>query len=141
MNHRIFFKSIIHKMAEWTKIFDQVNSVQIKSITDALFKYGFIGFSIGTLGLAFANPPQWVTIVIFSFSGLFLLVGLWIYVYFAFKNPEYLRSETHQQRMRAMDLLGDKDNADNPNILQLPLITNPQNKVEFGEGSPKSLEG
>lgn len=141
MKYHSIFKSIIHKMAEWTKIFDQINKVQIKSVTDTLFKYGFIGFSIGTLGLAIANLPQWVPIVIFSFSGLFLSVGLWAYVYFAFKKPEYLRSETHQQRMRAMDLLGDKDNADNPNILQLPLITNPHNKIEIGEGSPKSLEG
>ncbi|MFN0190231.1 MAG: hypothetical protein ACKVQV_16150 [Bacteroidia bacterium] len=128
-------------MAEWTKIFDQVQSVQIKSVTDTLFKWGFGGLSLGTLGLAIPNTPFWVPILVFSLSSLFLLVGLCMYVHFAFKNPEYLRSETHQQRMRAMDLLGDKDNADNPNILQLPLITNPRNKIEVGEGSPKSIEG
>lgn len=128
-------------MTEWTKIFDQVEKVQIKSVTDVLFKYGFIGFSIGTIGFAFAKIPQWMLIVIFSFSGLFLLIGLFFYIYFAVKKPEYLRSEIHQQRMRAMELLGDKDNVDNPNIIHLPAITNPNIKAELGEGTTKSIEG
>lgn len=134
-------KSIIHKMAEWTKIFDQIEKVQIKSVTDALFKYGFIGFAIGSIGIAIGKSPQWASIVIFSFSGLFLLIGLIIYVYFAFKKPEYLRSENFQLRMKSIELLGDKENADNPNIIQLPAITNPHAKMEIGEEKPKSIEG
>lgn len=140
--HNIF-KSIVHKMAEWTKIFDQAEKVQIKSVTDALFRTGVLLFTIGGFTAVVGKSPPWVLIVIFCCGCLFLLVGLVMYIYFALNKPEYLRSETHQQKMRVIDLLGDKDNADNPNVIHLPAITNPNINVkpELGEGSIKSVEG
>jgi len=127
-------------MVNLTRIFDQIEQIQIKSVTDSLFKYGMLILAIGGTISGFGHAPDWTLIIIFCFGGLFLLVGLAAYIYFASTKPEYLRSETHQQRMRAMDLLGDKENADNPNILHLPSITNPYVKPELGEGK-KSIEG
>lgn len=140
MNYRNILKSIIRKMTEWTRIFNRFESVQIKSVTDALFRYGFIGLTIGTAGASIGKAPLWIPIATFSISGLFLLVGLGVYIYFALTKPEYLRSERFQLQMKSIELLGDKENANNPNILQLPSITNPYTKSEIGEGKSKSSE-
>ena len=57
-----------------------------------------------------SRTSGWLSIAYFFVA--FLLVGVFIfsYLYFLFKNPEYLRSEEYQLRMSSMRLLGDKDN-------------------------------
>ncbi len=109
---------------EWTKILNQVSSIKVKSVTDSLFKFGLIGLLIGVLSSIFSNM-EWVTIVIISISVLFILIGLIFYCYFAIKQPEYLRSETFQTQKQALELLGDNERANNRNLNNIHLITNP----------------
>ena len=111
-------------MKEWTQIFSQVSQLKIKSVTDSLFKYGLLGLIVSSLG-AILIDKDWVLIVLFSISGLMLLVGLFFYCYFAIKNPDYLRSETYQLRKQAVEILGDNEKAENPNIKGVHLIMNP----------------
>ena len=109
---------------EWTKILNQVSSIKVKSVTDSLFKFGLIGLLIGLLSSIFSDK-EWVTIVIISISVLFILIGLIFYCYFAIKQPEYLRSETFQTKKQALELLGDNKRANNRNLNNVHLITNP----------------
>ncbi len=125
----------------WTKAFDQVDKVEIKSITGPLFRVGMIILIFGCITASVGRASEWVVIFLFALAGLVIFIGLGAYVYFAKYKPEYLRSEIHQQRMKVMELLGDKENANNPNVLQLPSITNPYIKPELDEGSKQSIEG
>lgn len=111
-------------MIGWTKIFDQVSKIQVKSITDILFKYFAIMFVIATISSIF-SAPQWVTILQFSVGGLLLLFALIFYAYFSIKKPDYLRSESFQITKQSIEILGDKNHLMNPNIKEIKYITNP----------------
>lgn len=111
-------------MKEWTQIFSQVSQLKIKSVTDSLFKYGLLGLLVSTIGAIFINK-DWVLIVLFSISGLLIIVGLFFYRHFAFKNPDYLRSETYQLRKQAVELLGDNEKSTNQNLKNVHLVMNP----------------
>ena len=128
-------------MISWTKALEHFEKIEVKSVTDPLFKYG-LGMNLGAGAFAaFGHPQDWVLQILFGLGIACWVIALLAYIYFAIRSPEYLRSETHQQRMRAMDLLGDKENADNPNILNLPAITNPYSKLELDKGTTQSIEG
>jgi hypothetical protein len=111
-------------MIVWTKILDQVSKIQIKSITDSLFRYGLWLFITGAATAIF-KADTWVIVLIFSVGGLFFLIGLIFYVYYSIKNPDYLRSENFQIQKQSIEMLGDKDNCENPNIKSIVLIANP----------------
>lgn len=122
-------------MINFTKIFNQVNSIKIKSVTDSLFRNGLL---FGILGLisAIFKTESWVTIVLFSICGLFCIFGLSFFIYFSRKNADYLRSETFQLKKQSIELIGDKENQLNPNVKELVSITNPyseETKSDFGE--------
>lgn len=109
---------------EWTKILNSVSSIKVKSVTDSLFKFGIIGMLIGVIAAIFSDK-DWVIIVVFCFSSLFIIIGLYFYCFFALKKPDYLRSEEYQTQKQALELLGDNERANNRNLSQLHLITNP----------------
>jgi hypothetical protein len=117
----------------WTHALDQVSKIQIKSITDSLFKYGLYLFMFGTVSAIF-KTPNWVTILQFSVGGLFEIIGLSFYIYFAKKNPDYLRSESFQLRKQSIEMLGDKENSFNPNVKDIVFIANPYSKG-IGDGN------
>lgn len=123
----------------WTKIFEQVNKIQVKSITDSLFRYGLYLFALGTVSAIFSTAV-WVTILLFCVGGLFELVGLIFYCYFSFKNPDYLRSESFQIRKQSIEMLGDKENQLNPNIKSVIFIASPYSK-ELGDSNDKNEFG
>jgi hypothetical protein len=125
-------------MLNWTKIFSQVNKIQIKSITDSLFRYGLYLFVLGTISAIF-KASSWVTILLFSVGGLFEFIGLGFYCYFAKKNPDYLRSETFQLKKQSIEMLGDKENQMNPNIKTIIHITSPFSPKELGNESKKEF--
>ncbi|WP_298903189.1 hypothetical protein [uncultured Psychroserpens sp.] len=108
----------------WTKVFNQVSSIRVKSVTDSLFKFGMIGLLIGVISAIFSDK-DWIVIIVFSFSALFILIGLFFYCFFAIKKPDYLRSEEYQTQKQALELLGDNERANNPNLSNIHLITNP----------------
>ena len=63
----------------------------------------------GLVIAATSGAPTWVLICIAIFFGLSVLVYLVIYVYFAIKNPDALRSERYTLSKMAIekDLIGD----------------------------------
>jgi hypothetical protein len=123
----------------WTKVLDQVSKIQIKSITDSLFKYGLYIFVLATISALF-KTEIWVTIVLFSVGGLFELIGLCFYFYFAKRNPDYLRSESFQLKKQSIEILGDNENKRNPNIKDLVYITNPLANRLGNENSQEKTE-
>lgn len=127
------------KMGNWTKIFEQVNKIQIKSITDSLFRYGLFLFVLATVSSVFSTAI-WGTILLFSIGVLFELFGLGFYCYFSIKNPDYLRSESFQIRKQSIEMLGDKENHLNPNIKNVIFIASPYSQ-ELGDGSVKNEFG
>jgi hypothetical protein len=81
----------------------------------------------------------WVIILLFSLGSLFCIIGLIFYIYFAKKNPDYLRSESFQIKKQSIELLGDKENPNLIGIISIattnPLIEkpNPTETNEFGQ--------
>jgi hypothetical protein len=93
----------------WTKALQEVSQIKVKSITDPVFKFALIALAIGAGGAAFV--PFWVSVFIFSISGLLFFLGIGFYWYFAIKDPNYLRSETFQLHMKSFEHMGDKNNS------------------------------
>lgn len=122
----------------WTKIFEQVDKIQVKSITDPLFRYGVYLFALGTTSAIFSTA-SWVTILLFCVGGLFELVGLVFFCYFSIKKPDYLRSESFQIKKQSIEMLGDKENHLNPNIKNLILIASPYSKEPDSEHDKKEF--
>jgi hypothetical protein len=121
-------------MLEWTKIFDSVTKVEVKSITDSLFRYSAM-FAVLAVASAFASIP-WVIITLFGFSGLLLLMGAFFYCFHSVKNPDYLRSETFQLKKRTMEMLGDKDFQLSDRVQHILKITSPSDNDD-----EKKIEG
>ncbi|MBS1553447.1 MAG: hypothetical protein JSU09_00855 [Bacteroidetes bacterium] len=117
----------------FAKILEQVGKFQIKSITDSLFKYGLYMSIVATISAIF-KTAMWVTIFLFATSGLFIIVGLVFYIYFAKNKPDYLRTEDFQLRKQSIELLGDKDNQLNAQVTNIIDIMNPYRK-ELGSGN------
>lgn len=123
------------------KIIGQINKMEIKSVTDSPFRYGLFMFLFGTFAAIF-KTDAWVVIVLFSVGGLLELFALIFYTYYGIKNPDYLRSEAYQQNKQIIEMLGDKENQQNPNVGDLKYIPSPYShqitdgiKHELGEKS------
>lgn len=112
----------------WTKALQEVSQIKVKSITDPLFRFSLVALLIGA-AISPLNVPFWVLVFIFSVSGLLALLGFVFYIYFAFKDPNYLRSETFQLHMKSFEHMGDKNNAlPAAAINQMIDITDPDTK-------------
>lgn len=122
-------------MFSLTKIFEQVGLIKVRSITDSLFRYGLLILCLATFAAIF-KVDTWILILLFSFGGLFLIIGLIVYCIFTKKNPDFLRSESYQLKKQSIELLGDKDNMINPHVEKVIFITSPYNSDE-GEGRNK----
>ncbi len=113
---------------DWSKLTQQVSTIKVKNVVDMPLFYGLFILVLGLISSALSKH-EWVTIVIFSFAGLLFLIALFGYLYFTFKNPDYLRSEQYHLRKQSLEILGDKENllpVDSENIV---LITNPDTKI------------
>lgn len=104
------------------KIFDQIGQIKVKSITGNIFRYALFLYGFGTITAIF-KVEKWVVIILFSIGTLILLFGFFFYAYFAKKNPDFLRSETFQLRKKSLELIGDKNNFNNPNMDKVPIIS------------------
>ena len=111
----------------WARALQEVSQIKVKGITDPIFKFGLVALAIGAGGAAFV--PLWVSVFIFSISGLLFLLGTGFYCYFAIKDPNYLRSETFQLQMKSIEYMGDKNNAlPASTIIQLENTPDPSRK-------------
>lgn len=120
------------------KILDQVGQVKIKSITGRLFHYALILFAFGLIS-AVSKVNNWITVFLFVIGSIILIFGLIFYAYFAMKNPDFLRSETYQLRKQSLELIGDKDNFNNPNIDNARLISTSPYDLEENNKENKRL--
>lgn len=68
------------------KLLDHVGQVKVKSVTDPLFKYGMFPLGFGAVSAAM-GAETWVIIFLFCTGGLFLILGLGFYWFFAVKAP------------------------------------------------------
>ncbi len=125
-------------MIGFTKIIEQISKMQIKSITDPLFRYSLVMFILGTAAAIF-NEKSWAGVILFSIAGLILLIALTFYIYFGITNPDYLRSESFQQNKKIIEILGDKDNTMNSNLKELKYIANPYANL-IGSSNKSDLE-
>jgi uncharacterized membrane protein len=90
------------------RLSDSISQIKVKSVIDLPLKVLLVIILLALIS-AWINVSMWITIVIFSFGGLVLLLFVFAYLYFAFNKPDYLRSESFQLRMRTLEVLGDKD--------------------------------
>lgn len=96
-------------------------------------------FIVSVSGACFIEKT-WVLIVMFSFTGLLIILGCFFYSFFANKNPDYLRSETYQSTKQALELLGDNERSTNPNIKGIRYIMNPNPPIEDNDTKNPMLE-
>jgi len=112
-------------MIDWSKITQQVGTIKVKNVVDMPLFYGLFVLAFALISSAVSKYP-WVTIVFFSFAALLFIIATFGYLYFTFKNPDYLRSEEYQIKKQSLEILGDKDKLlpiDAKNIVE---ISNPQ---------------
>ena len=115
----------------WIKIFGEVNSIKVKSITDPLFRFSLL-FAVLGGAVACLPAPGIVWMLLLGGSGLCLLIGIIFYIYFAIKCPDYLRSESFHISKHSIDMLGDDKNRLNPNMDKIIPIANPFAKEAGG---------
>jgi hypothetical protein len=90
------------------KLSDSISQIRVKSVVDNPMKMVLLLVLMAVVAACF-HAPTWVLIVVFSFVFLFALVAVFFSIFFSFKNPDYLRSESFQIKMRTLEYLGDKD--------------------------------
>lgn len=98
-----------------------LEKIKTRSITDPIFTIS--GFLFLLTGILVCCEVSTVFIVIFlCFSGLGFLAGLCVYLYYAIKNPDYIRSEYYQLQKQQLTMLGDSKNKGNANMNLLPIV-------------------
>lgn len=127
-------------MVAFGKIFEQINKMQVKSITDPLFRYSAIMYALGVI-TAVCKASDWVTIFLFVVATFLVVLAIGFYWYHTIKSPEYLRSEMYQQNKQIIDLLGDKENSVNPNLGDLKYIASPYSRQINGSAVKQIEEG
>lgn len=113
-------KSLIKAIGHFTNL-------KVSSVTDSPFKYCIITLLLAVI--SGFTEKDWLTIIIISIAGVFFVLGCFSYIYFMFKNPDYLRSEEYQIQQTAMKIMGDEKNINNPNIKEISNTINPNSKL------------
>jgi uncharacterized membrane protein YbhN (UPF0104 family) len=115
---------------DWSKLTQQVSTIKVKNVVDMPLYYALLFALFGLIASNFSKY-EWVVIILFSITVFLLMIATFGYLYFTFKNPDYLRSEQYHLRKQSLEILGDKENLlpfDAQNIVQ---ITNPYvNSIE-----------
>jgi hypothetical protein len=121
-----------------TKLTSQVNKIKVKNVVDMPLFYGLWILVLAVITAIF-KTENWITIVLFCFAGLTFLIALFGYLFFTFKNPDYLRSEEYHLKKQSLEILGDSENIlpiDARNIVD---ITNP-NPIQITEEGANNNE-
>lgn len=121
---------------DWTRLTQQVSKIKVKNVVDMPLFYGLWVLAFAVISAAFSKFI-WVIIVLFCFAGLLFLIALFGYLYFSFKNPDYLRSEEYHLKKQSLEILGDKENllpVEGQNIVD---IANPY-PIQLDDGNTES---
>ena len=90
------------------RVSEGIHGIKVKSILDIPIKALLILFLLVVIAAIF-KVDTWILIVMFSIVGLLFLFILFVFMWFAIKEPDYLRSESFQLRMRTLEVMGNKD--------------------------------
>ncbi len=82
--------------------------IEVKGVPDKLWTVIFL-LVIIWVGAAYAEIKSWCLILLAVLIVIILLLAVGSYLFFMFKDPDYLRSENYQIRKQAIETLGDKD--------------------------------
>lgn len=68
----------------------------------------------GSMGVFYSHGPPWIGAMLGVFAAITILVYLFFYIYFAFKDPDALRSESYSIQKLALEkgILGDSTTGD-----------------------------
>jgi len=129
-NHVVTSSSVIFVAVEkdfFSNSVEQIAKVSVKSVTDRPFIFGVLLAIVGVVA-AVCKVATWVTIVVLSFACLLILLAVFFFIYFAIKNPNYLRSEEHQRIMKGFEILGDDKHQLNVTADNIVVMANPHAK-------------
>lgn len=126
-----------------TEIFKSLSNaigfIRIKSVVDNLTRFILV-FMLFTIVAAWLNITEWLLIVFCVILCLaFLLMGF-AYLYFSFKNPDYLRSEDYHLRKQSIEMLGDKDNYLPLDLREIRGIANPYDDLKVIDANPVEVK-
>lgn len=82
--------------------------IEVKGVPDKLWTVIFL-LVIIWVGAAYAEIKSWCLIFLAVLIVIILFLAVGSYLFFMFKAPDYLRSESYQIRKQAIETLGDKD--------------------------------
>lgn len=92
----------------FNRVQNSVVSIEVKGVPDKLWKV-LILLVLVFIGAAYADIKSWCLILLAVLIVIILLLAVGSYLFFMFKDPDYLRSENYQIRKQAIEKLGDKD--------------------------------
>ena len=109
---------------DFSKLTHQVSSIKVKNVVDMPLFYGLLILTIAFIASVFSKY-EWVIIVLFCFAGLMFTIATFGYIFFTFKNPDYLRSEQYVLKKQSLEIFGTKENPISINGQNIVDITNP----------------
>lgn len=93
----------------WQRLSSHIGRIKVRSIIDAPAKY-LLWFTLFAIIAAIAKVESWIIVVLFCFAGVFLILVIVGYIYFAITKPDYLRSEEYNLKKQSLEIMGTKDN-------------------------------
>jgi len=123
----IQIRGLFTRMSRWLFDIGRIGeqAIKIKSaVGPSLWICAII--SLPLFILASITNVEYLRIVYIVIACIVLLPFIISYFYFTFTDPSYLRSEEYQSRMRALQLLGDRDNPFGTRAEDIVDITNPR---------------
>ena len=112
----------------------------MKGVPDKLWRVFLLLIVILLFG-AYFEVKEWCLVLIAVFLCLILVLAVGAYLFFMFKNPVYLRSESFQIRKQAIEILGDKDGLLPTDIARVINVQSPTaNMLTFQEGDEQNEE-
>ncbi len=122
------------------RIQNSIGTIEVKGVPDKLWRVFLLLIVIFLFG-AYFEVKEWCLVLIAVFLCLILMLAVGAYLFFMFKNPVYLRSESFQIRKQAIEILGDKDGLLPTDIAKVINVPSPNaNMLTYQEGDEQNEE-
>lgn len=115
-------------------MFEQVQLFKVKSVVDPIFKMAISILAMSIFSIAI-RPHTWMPVALFVLACVFFAFGIICYGYFMAKDPTFLRSEEHELKKKALEMLNEKGKDYTTN--DLLLLTNPFSEADLKMSSEK----
>lgn len=124
----------------FNRIQNSIGAIEVKGVPDKLWRVFLLLIVILLFG-AYFEVKEWCLVLIAVFLCLILVLAVGAYLFFMFKNPVYLRSESFQIRKQAIEILGDKDGLLPTDIAKVINVPSPNaNMLTCQEGDEQNEE-